>query len=320
MSRTRTWYSDTDVPLPDVSTAAKANHSAIWAFLSVLFGQTTGTHGPEGAAPSTANHTLDLSSNSLVAGAADHLHVVSGGFTDGDWVRAAAGSVHSWVAGHSNEGLYWCLDYATGSDQTINMYFSDTAFTGGSTTARPTATHEWLLVNANATSTIWSNNALAGKVHVCRDTNGGFNLLVSQNGQVPTPGCWIHAAKLDFTCAADTCPWFTTQHSGFGSTLLEIALAGNARNATNTAVVATGMGLPNFTFGTVAALSSLDADGNESTEPAPAYYSTVAGRKGYLCDCLWGPVLGARLEPVSGNAERALFNALWLPFSVYPTF
>jgi hypothetical protein len=45
----------------------------------------------------------------------------------------------------SFSGTYWylLLDYGTSADYSVNVYWAKAAFTGGSTTARPTSTDEW---------------------------------------------------------------------------------------------------------------------------------------------------------------------------------
>jgi hypothetical protein len=325
MSRVRTWYSDVDVALSDVSTAAKACHSVLFAIKEILLGGVNGTHGWEGASPSTAHWTLDSSSDGTTASSADNL----GGstFTDAKWVRASAGSAHSWWAAHSNEGLYVCFDYATGADYQINIYFALSAFTGGTTTNRPTSTTEWNLQGSpgGALIAFWSNNAAAGSVHVCRDANGGFYCLVNQTSQSPGPGCSIIGVKIDQANTADSAPFVSTAVASFGGNTWTGNGYAGGRNATNTASISLGLGVPSFPSGSITGLPvGLNADGKADLYDVPIYYQSgsTTGAKGRLPDAQWGNMLGGRQEPASGNVERILPAGcgMWQPFSVYGTF
>lgn len=321
MSRSRVWYSDTDVVLPDTSTAAKGCHSALHCMKGVLLGDLVGTHGPEGAAPIGAKWTIDGSCDSTATSSGDLLGGAT--FNDAKWVRATAGTPHTWWTAHSSEGLYICVDYSSPVDYQINIWFANSAFSGGTTSNRPTSATEWAVGGPTGGNNfqMWSNNALPGKVHVCRDPNGGFYMLISQDGQISTPGTWWTGHKLDFTCTADPLPFFSSYMVSWGGTILNTSTYGGGRNSNNTASVSMDLMVVSGPAGNVPNHNSLDADGNESTEPVAIYYDSVAGgRKGYMTDAKWGPSLGARLEPVVGNAERALINGMWLPFSVYPTF
>jgi hypothetical protein len=62
-------------------------------------------------------------------------------------VRAASGTPHSWVVLKSPDALgpyYLILDYSTSADNRIAVIYSKATPTGGSITARPTATDEWV--------------------------------------------------------------------------------------------------------------------------------------------------------------------------------
>lgn len=321
MSRTRTWYSDIDVALPDVSTVQKSCHSAHHIFKEMLLGGVAGTHGWEGAAPSSSNWTLDNTCDSSSTSSSDLLGGAT--FTDAKWVRAAAASPHTWWTAH-NSGLYICCDYSSGADQTMNVYFALSAFTGGTTTARPTSTTEWTVVNGSAAQSFWSANAAAGKMSMCRDSTGGFYVICYQTSQSPTPGFFMTAQLVDQACAADTAPYFSCATNSFGGTILNTSLTGAGRNAPNTASVNVQLGLLGFPSGTLTGIvTALNADSKGKQYACELAYAsgTTAGDKGRLTDAAWSGTLGAgRIEPSTGNVERCLINGMWIPFSVYPSF
>lgn len=186
MALSKTWYSSMNLALADTSTATKAAHSSIWAFGAMLLGYQSGTNGAEGARPGSVAWTLEGSSDSTTAGidSTDRL-VFSGAFTDAKWVRNTAGSAHTWFVIKSPSGLlngpwYICFDYiGPTNDQTCSMIVSRGVFSGGSTTARPTATNESVLTSFQFCST----TAGAGKAHLIGiDENGGFRWARSRNG------------------------------------------------------------------------------------------------------------------------------------------
>lgn len=184
MSLSKTWYSTANRALDDTSTAAKASSSALWALGATLTGNVSGTNGPEGARPSGAYWTLIASSNSLTAGidATDRLHF-SGSYTSTDWVQVTSTGVHTWYILQSPSGLldgpwYLCIDYIGAQVENCAFIVSNTVFSGGTTSARPTATGESALTAQQFIST----TASAGKTYFSTDANGGFRFYVSRNG------------------------------------------------------------------------------------------------------------------------------------------
>jgi len=100
--------------------------------------------------------TVISSSDSSTADASDNWSVNT------DLVWATAGNPHSWIVlqfGSIATGYQVCIDLNVGSTTTesCSIILSVAGFAGGSTTARPTATDEYVLVN----STYWGASSSA---------------------------------------------------------------------------------------------------------------------------------------------------------------
>jgi hypothetical protein len=129
-----------------------------------------------GAAPLTAVS----SSNAVTAGAGDNWA------TDADIVGQVGANPHSWfVFGipqiHANYQLLLDFNVSGAFNQSIRMYVSPTAgFTGGTISARPTATDE-IQINTTQSFTLAANTQL--QMYVYRATNGrGLRVLVFSAG------------------------------------------------------------------------------------------------------------------------------------------
>jgi hypothetical protein len=192
MSLSRTWYTDANYVASDVTTAAKLSHSILFALKAFLMGQITGTNGPDGAPPSGARWTCTKSC-AFVSGAQTVSLVAdlfSSTFVDTEWVRATAGTNHSWFVLTSPAALgpvYMLVDMSTSADTTVTVRFSYTDFsTGGTITAAPTSANSWVYGPDATTSSVSVNfndgSTGAHKIHRSMDANGNFWFLTSKNG------------------------------------------------------------------------------------------------------------------------------------------
>lgn len=117
--------------------------------------------------------TVAMSSNATSAGASDYWSSAS----DLTWNASAA---HSWIVLTAANGSQLCLDLKNSTSYNgIIAYSPSGAYTGGSTTARPTATDEIQL-----STTFCYGTAYTGKLHVLMDSTGQhtrFMLAISSN-------------------------------------------------------------------------------------------------------------------------------------------
>jgi hypothetical protein len=129
--------------------------------------------------------TVVGSSNSVTAG----LDATDRWSTNGDLVWAAAGNAHSWIV-LKQTGLatnfQLCIDLNNASPSAISMVASPNAgFTGGSTTARPTATDEIAALSQDN----WITSGFVtftARVHAWQSNDGQCTRVVGHIGGVPT--------------------------------------------------------------------------------------------------------------------------------------
>lgn len=180
MSLSRTWYTNNNLALPDVTTALRSHASMWFNFKNQAVQALTGSTGASGAPPGSAAWTIHSSSDGVTAGAGDNL----GGstFTAGKWLRNTAGNAHSWFVLQSPNTLtdgthYILISLGTSSDQNAIIAISKTAFSGGTTTADPTAANQ----STFAASQTHPNTTTAGKTDYVVDANGNFHFWSGKN-------------------------------------------------------------------------------------------------------------------------------------------
>ncbi len=140
----------------------------------------------------TGKWAMYYSCNSVTAGTAadavDRLRSGGAGVcTDADFVYATAGSAHSWfVLYNATLGLYLLVSYEGADNKNVRIVFSPNAFTGGSTTARPTATNEASGYNSNTNSdspfSPSTANVSASHAHLALAADGAFVFVQSRDG------------------------------------------------------------------------------------------------------------------------------------------
>lgn len=182
MPLSRTWYTDMNLSFPNVTTGTLQSKSYLWCIKSLLMqdAAAVGTHGPDGAPIAGSAWTCVGSSDSVTAGL-DAVDRWGSPFDGTKIVRATAGTAHSWIVLQSPAAMgpvYWCLDWSTTSDVSMTFVWSRTAFTGGSITARPTSSTEWVNSNVN----FCTSNTTAARASRVTDANGNFYIFSHLNG------------------------------------------------------------------------------------------------------------------------------------------
>lgn len=220
------YYSSVDYALPDTSTIAKLAASVLFCRKEFLKGGISGTNGPGGARPGSANTTIVSSSDGVTAGAGDNL----GGavFTAAKWVRAGEGTAHSWwVERHSSltDGPFEVCIAMDGGGSGVDYYLTmvvakgSGAFTGGSITNRPTATKESVFQG----QFIRSGSPGAGFAHLQTDANGACYFMVGHTGMgILNLVMGVHSGLLQTRTSGDASRTFFSvafQDSGRGAPL-----------------------------------------------------------------------------------------------------
>lgn len=240
--------------------------------------------------------TVRYSCDSVTAGTAGD--AVDRWDSDADLVWANAGSAHSWIVlrqtgvGATFE-LLISLENSSASGNTLTLVVSPSAaFTGGTTTARPTATDEDVRLSSATWGGVASSDQNA-KVHVMVSTDGQCSrVIVCTAGFAQT--FWLFD-KAQNPVTGWTAPSVAIALGASGSTVLTYANL-------NTTASAGGRGVSNMTMflSGEAANSSLigvlqafvnDLDSGHNMGPIGLLSATTSnrGRHGSLFDLWWGP-------------------------------
>jgi len=155
---------------------------------------------------------------------------------DSNLVWASSGSAHSWMVLRqtgiaTNFELCLSCENASASGSNMTIVVSPTAaFTGGSTTARPTATDEIALISNSAWGAVGSSDANA-KIQVMQSTDGQVTRVI------------VHVGGVARTYWAFTKP--ATNISGWTNPAVSLALGSASSNVityTNLSSTANGKG------------------------------------------------------------------------------
>lgn len=181
MALSRTWYSDGNFA---ASATNDIGRCAIWS-LKCFMKKTLGTVDARGG------WTVEGSSNGTTAGM-DAVDRWTDVFVPANLVWAAIGTARSWIVMKSPAamGPYYllidCTANTDGSTAWIMMWASKVAFTGGTTTARPTSTKEWPVHQSASVSPlrtqIWEGTVAAHNFHYTADASGNFWFHSSKTG------------------------------------------------------------------------------------------------------------------------------------------
>jgi hypothetical protein len=138
-----TWYpfQNHAPPAPNETTVALQSKYLLWAIAAFLLGNLGGA--------TLGLWTHEGSSDGVTAGF-DATNRFLAVYDQSKIVRGASSSARSWIVLKSPVGLgpwYVLLDYNTSNDYQINVTFSKSPFSGGSTTSLPTASNSWTYSN-----------------------------------------------------------------------------------------------------------------------------------------------------------------------------
>lgn len=331
----RTWYTQMNMTDPDTSSATNAAKGMFWSIKAALLGQLTGTAGPEGAPSAGYYWTCEGSSDSSTAGM-DATDRMTSTYTLSKIVQASSG-VHTWIVLKSPSGMpggpyYLCLDYVSTGAQVIRAYGARAAFTGGSTSARPTSTKEWDIGGA-AEFAITDNAAATYRSHLAISANGDFYMAFNKSGSNFFWGA-LAFVGLDNTRSGDTTKAVTlmTPFSASGAFVTPYLSTTKvmARTYNDGASVANGSicmmdyytGSSPASWTTVAtAVNAADS----KADPLPLFVhdktSGAMGVRGTMPDC-WhtgGQLAHGSVEPASGDIKHVSIGQIMMPFSVVPS-
>jgi len=269
--------------------------------------------------------TTRYSCNSTVAGSAgdgvDRWSAIT------DLVFANAGSAHSWyvfrhTAIDTNCELLLSCEGLASNAQNITLVLSPSAgFTGGTTTARPTATDEIVVIN----NTTWGgvvNTDTNVKLHIMKSSDGQcWRFFVANGGQINTAilvekaaalhGSWTHqAVALGLGTSGATN--ILTQGN------LNTTASINGRGASNMTMYLAGPGANNALLN--AAITTPNDLSLEWPFLSQQLYSITASNRGvhgYLQDIWYGStttVSGSTCPTTGTQHQFVQFGSLLLPW------
>lgn len=279
---------------------------------------------------SSSPWTVEGSSNSVAAG----MDAVDRWVTNTNIVGATPGTAHSWIVLYQvGTGLRVCIDMSSSTMSSATIVFSPNAFTGGSTTARPTATQEAVQIS----TTTWGA------------TSGGANNNVYVNAMQSTDG----QATIVFTLYQNLCTglFFANRPSSPSSAWANpvaamwdgattessvclashiCAAAGNIFGRGSATMAMFGM-IEGSTGGLASAVftSTNDLDVDVNGAPTVPFLNVSVGsltasnrgKHGDLVDMFLGlvtPGVTGDAVPTVGNRQYALIGDLWVPWQAQP--
>lgn len=248
---------------------------------------------------------VQYSCDSVTAGAAGDL--VDRWAADANLVWANPGSAHSWIVLRqtgiaTNFEVCIATNSASSSPSAITIAVSPSAgFTGGSTTARPTATDETVLINQAA----WGANGSVNQNYVYdvwQSTDGQCTRMMIHQGGVSAIGFWVFDKPKNPTTGWTSPSCFLALGSS-STSQIQYTLLSNSSTTTafrsrfsgvNYSMTATGEGMQSGQAGILgqatAFLSVNDIDSSFIMQPIGIVSITVGmrGRQGAFFDMWWG--------------------------------
>ncbi|RTL06470.1 hypothetical protein EKK58_05815 [Candidatus Dependentiae bacterium] len=267
--------------------------------------------------------TVRYSCNSTVAGSAGDGVNRWASLTDLVWNNA--GSAHSWMVlrmYNTAELLISCEGSAVNGQNLVVATSPSAGFTGGTKTARPTATDERVIVN----NTTWGgvvNSDASVKVHLLKSTDGqAWRWLIGNTAQIGTAWIFGKAVQFNPTAWPNSFTMFGIGGSPNTGVLTQTNLNTNA-NFLGYGASAMAMYLGGMAFGgaqaNVTITSASDLSGNWPFLPQELFSSTTSNRgaHGYLSDVWYGSTTTATGAsfPLTGDQHQfAQFGSLILPW------
>jgi hypothetical protein len=352
MATEKIWQYCLNNHLADYSSVAALSKSNVLALKNGLMGNGVSFLNQSGAAIGSPQGlwTMYASCDSVTAGTMnDGVDRIGADATK--LVRNTAGNAHSWFVLKSplmstptfqpGANFYLIGDVAAAGDQLmINYYWSKSAPTGGSTTARPTATDEMGFSNTGtyqndntATNTWW---------HLMLTTEGSFIYFAAKSGLgIPHYGAVF--LLLSDTTAIEQYPiyamnvYYAAGWGALGATwwfLWSNNATGNGNwgnriydgSALSTAGVAYPMrgSLNNSNWIDFLNSGFTTAQGDRATGKSPefpmwayTFTTNLYQYKGRIPDLMWGqsnlsPVVGCT-DPLSGSPTSINMGGVWIP-------
>lgn len=341
MALSRLYYTHANVVADDTTIAKRVTTSFLHAIAAFAMQLKTGTNGTSGAPPVGAAWSMYYSCDGVTAGTANdgvNRIMTANAYDQSKWVRAPAGSAHSWYVLKSGSSIcgalpstpfYLIVDYGTAADTTYNVYLSKTAPTGGTTTARPTATDEVGMTNhvmADVTVTthrlMFVTNSVGAFALTYAKSSAGIAHTLMGVQELVTPGLQV-GEQFPMVLILDS---LSLARGGGGSSAISGSGGWNlvngivSRSPLNNVAPSNGQGngimFPANSAWTTATTNH-QVNSKTDTIPAQYYFFGVAttGVKGTIPD--WYIANSANnvgnCEPSAGATEHMNIGLIWMP-------
>ncbi len=271
------------------------------------------------------------SCDGAVAGAAgdavDRLRSGGAGVcTEADFLYGLAGAAHSWFVLHNATlGYYLCVSYEGATSREARVVFSPNAFTGGTTTARPTAVNESSgragVVDESLIWSVTTVNVGVATAHLALAEDGGFLFFQTKAGVCYSVGMFF--GKSYGTHASDVTYNGFCYFDGGKTTANSLFAIGDFSNYANwmgrthlgANITQLSVSAPR-TNGSQYDLAEIDAiTGKYGDWPTYIRTHTPHARRGRLQDVKLGSVTqtDGDTDPLLGQVEFSMVGDVWFP-------
>ncbi|HSX21505.1 MAG TPA: hypothetical protein VLE97_01870 [Gaiellaceae bacterium] len=310
---TKTWQFNVNNAIVALGSSLADNRRLLRSIKNAMVGFTTN--------PWTMRYSCD----SVTAGTAGD--GVDRWTADANLVWANAGSAHSWAVIRqtgiaTNFELLLSCETAAGLGQILTAYISFSAgFTGGTTTARPTATDEQVLISAANWSGVSTD--VASRWSVMQSTDGQCTRVIIASAGAATAYWLLEKPANPTTGWSNPSISLMIQNVPVFSTLCAAAsTAAKMRNGSTTGNVVflcegnnTNLIPADTTFGTVA--NEIDSSWPMTPIAVASYTVGVRGRHGTLQDLWFGQASIATADTYPNDASNQFvqFGCLIFPWN-----
>lgn len=334
------WFSRGEMSLPLTTTVDNLEQSRLWLTKANLLDHTSlGT--TQGTRPGTNKWACVGSSDGVTAGL-DGVDRWTTTFTPSLLVRANLGTAHSWMVlesetnfGVGSTKIRLLLSLGVASAGNVLMSYSRSAYTGGSTTAKPTATNEVFIGSSSgAAQSIGALDGTLGvgyKMGFCISPGGEFYVYTNRTG-TGVFNSLFGIADARGQQAGDTWPTAAFYHAsgstgrgaGVWTNLVNTSNGFNTRNY-DSAIRQNGGGLLQYTVGSTsfAGTSGISKDVIQNAwlfMPALniSNDAAISGKRGYFQD-IWvssPAVVGSGYPLGNGTQTQLLVGDALIPSGV----
>lgn len=332
-----TYYTDVDYTIPDYSSTTNYCKAMWWTVKAALKGTVLNTNAVVGT-----QWTLKYSCDSATAGTAnDGVDRIGDTFDASKIVRTTGGGARSWAVFESPSALgpvYLCMDYTGSADNLATWAWSKTAFTGGTTTARPTSTDEFV---SSVFAFCETGVSAAAKVHKIVTSSGHYILMNGRTGlgkpshaqgflpvtEIYSGDVWPFFGFVDAGSSSNG-PFHANQNSWRAGTSPSMRTrTWNGGTAVNLAPLAYSYSSSTGADFLGSLMTASDqADGKYIDLPVYAGVvtsGTTYSLKGRLYDIRWthsGIGDGTMFQQADGTLTHVKIGSSWVPCTVQPTF